>query len=372
MILNQNNVLLDQSCSISTFIVLPHLKCGGTERTAAELANFIARNGGKVSLLLMFRKEKFYKTIGGVEIFESDIDSTNWPTIIKLLKLVKFIRSTIKKKRPDVVLALGYIAFTLFATLGLRTKVIMSYRSNPERLRFPANRAANFIYNLTHTLLKGRVDGIIAQTNATSIIYRKKYTCPVITIHNFLREIKHYDVEKRNIIINIGHLTADKAQHFLIRAFSMLCAPDWELLILGEGPKHKELMELCKELNVDSKVRIEGYQKDVDKYLSMSKIFAFSSIVEGYPNALIEAMAIPLPVVSFDCNYGPSEIIRDGENGFLVRVADTETFALRLQELIDNPHLRKAFQSESCKIRMNNHIDTIAPQYIEFFISILH
>ena len=109
-----------------------------------------------------------------------------------------------------------------------------------------------------------------------------------------------------------------------------------------------------------------GYQKDIDRYLAMSKIFAFSSIVEGYPNALIEAMAIPLPSVSFSCDFGPSEIIRDGKNGFLVKVGDIETFASKLQELIDKPALRETLQSESYKIRKENDINVIAPMYLEF------
>jgi GalNAc-alpha-(1->4)-GalNAc-alpha-(1->3)-diNAcBac-PP-undecaprenol alpha-1,4-N-acetyl-D-galactosaminyltransferase len=244
---------MNRPLSLDTLIILPHLKCGGTERSATELANFIARNGGKVSLVLMFRKEIFYKTIPGVGIIEPDIDSEKWTGIIKFINTIRFIRSTIKRNKPEVVLALGYIAFTLFASIGLKTKVIISYRSNPVRLRFPGNRFLNSVYNLTHLLLKRRVNGIIAQTEAASQIYKRKYTCPVVSIPNFLRELEDYDLEQKNIIINVGHLTSDKAQHFLIKAFSMLNAPEWELLLVGEGPRHKELVELCKELKVDSR-----------------------------------------------------------------------------------------------------------------------
>jgi len=350
----------------NTVIILPHLKCGGTERFAAELANFIAQRDEKVTLVLMFRKEIFYDIIPRVAVIQPDIQPEGMSQVLKLFSSIRFIRSTIIRLKPDVVLALGYIALTLIASVGLTTKVIMSYRSNPERRRFPDNNILNSIYKLTYFLLRGRVNGIIAQTEAAADIYRRKYSCPVAAIPNFLRELKHYEFEKNNTIINVGHLTSDKAQHFLIEAFSMLDAPDWTLLLVGEGPRHKRLMELCIELKVDSRVHFVEYQKDIDIYLSSSRIFAFTSIIEGYPNALIEAMGTPLPVVSFDCNYGPSEIINDGVNGFLVKVGDTGILAKKLQFLIDNPSAREAFMQEAIKIRQDNHINVVGTKYLDF------
>lgn len=353
--------------NLNILIVLPHLTCGGTERAAAELANFIADQDGQVTLILMYNEEKFYELHPKVKVIEPDFNKKNTGKYIYVLYLIFFLRAQFKKLKPDVVFAMGYIAITLLSSLFLNTKVIMSYRSNPARVRFPKNLILNTAYLFSHWLMRSRVDGIIAQTSLALDYYNKRYSCPVVRIPNFLRELKEYKNERQNQIINVGHCAFEKGQHFLIKAFAKLNAPDWKLTIVGDGPKRKELEKLSMRLGVGAKIFFAGYQKDVDFYLSKSKIFAFTSIIEGYPNALIEAMATPLPVVSFNCEAGPIDIIRDGENGFLVDVEDIDTFAQRLQTLIDQPELRERLQHNALKIRYENDLSMIAPKYLQFF-----
>jgi GalNAc-alpha-(1->4)-GalNAc-alpha-(1->3)-diNAcBac-PP-undecaprenol alpha-1,4-N-acetyl-D-galactosaminyltransferase len=354
-----------KSSDLKLLIVLPNLACGGSERTAAELANFIVEQGGEVTIVLMFKEEIFYEIHPKVKIIEPDYPKKKIANFLNFFSIIYFLRYQFKRQQPDVILALGYIALTLFSSIGIRTKLIMSYRSNPARTRFPDNSFLNTIYDLSYFLMKFRVDGIIAQTELAAKVYRQKYRCPIVTIPNFLRELKEYNTERQNIIINVGHLTADKAQHYLIKAFALINAPNWKLMIVGEGPRRKELEGLSIRLNVNDRVIFTGYQKDIDLYLSKSKIFAFTSIIEGYPNALIEAMATPLPCISFDCNAGPSEIIKDAENGFLVEVGDIHTFASRIQELIDNPGLREQIQQKAMNIRCENNLSKIAPRYLQ-------
>jgi glycosyltransferase involved in cell wall biosynthesis len=358
------------SPNLHILIVLPHLKCGGTERTASELANYIVEDGGNVTLLTMYKREKFYNIHPKVRLIEPDISKNKLGKYFYIFFLVIYLRTQFRKLKPDVIFALGYIAITLFSSLSLKTKVVMSWRSNPNRVRFPENRIINRLYYLSYWLMRKRVNGIIAQTTLAAKFFKKKYDCPIVIIPNFLRELKEYKVEKQNLIINVGHCTSDKAQYYLIKAFKLLNAPDWKLMIVGEGPKRKELEDLSISLGLFDRVIFTGYQRDIDLYLSKSSIFAFTSVIEGYPNALIEAMATPLPSVSFDCEAGPSDIIADGKNGFLVKVGDIETFANRLQELIDKPALRLKIQSEASVIKKHNDLAKIAPRYVDFFSQI--
>jgi GalNAc-alpha-(1->4)-GalNAc-alpha-(1->3)-diNAcBac-PP-undecaprenol alpha-1,4-N-acetyl-D-galactosaminyltransferase len=355
------------SSDFKILIVLPHLTCGGTERTAAEMANYIASYGGNVAVVLMYNKERFYELHPRVNIIEPIIRREKAGKYLYTLYLLFYLRAQFKKQKPDIIFALGYIAFTLLSSLRVKTKVIISFRSSPNIIRFPGNCILNTAYLLAHKLLKGRVEGVIAQTSQAAVIYKNKYNCPVITIPNFLRELKDYKVERENHIINVGHCSFEKGQHYLLKAFAKLNAPNWRLIIVGDGPKRKELEELSNSLEINEKVIFTGYQKDVDFYLSRSKIFALTSIIEGYPNALIEAMATPLTPVSFNCDAGPSDIIKDGENGFLVDVGDVETFADKLQELIDRPELREAMQQKASNIRYENSLSNIAPKYLRFF-----
>jgi GalNAc-alpha-(1->4)-GalNAc-alpha-(1->3)-diNAcBac-PP-undecaprenol alpha-1,4-N-acetyl-D-galactosaminyltransferase len=353
--------------SLKITVVLPHLTCGGTERAASELANYIAASGGDITLLLMYHKQKFYEINPKVKLIEPEVVSNKSYKAFYLLYMIYFMRKHLKKLNPDIVFAMGYIAFTLFASLGLSTRVIMSWRSNPKRIRFPDSQVLNLLYKITHWLLRRRVDGIIAQTTYAADFYKMRYRCPIVMIPNFLRPIKEYHHERKDQIINVGHCSFEKGQHYLIRAFAQLNASTWKLFIVGDGPRKKELEDLANELEIGERVVFMGYKKDVDFYLSSSKIFAFTSVIEGYPNALIEAMATPLPVVSFACESGPSDIIKEGENGFLVTVGDVVTFANRLQMLIGNPELRENIQRKALEIRISNDLSMIVQKYIEFF-----
>jgi GalNAc-alpha-(1->4)-GalNAc-alpha-(1->3)-diNAcBac-PP-undecaprenol alpha-1,4-N-acetyl-D-galactosaminyltransferase len=355
---------------LKIMIVLPHLTCGGTERTAAELANYIAGIGGEITLLLMYKEDKFYQLHPDVRLKEPDFMKQKLGRILYIPFLLFFIRNQISNTKPDIVFALGYTAFTLFSSLGLSTKVVISLRSSPTRVRFPKNKLLNYIYKFAHYLLRKRVDGIIAQTHYANKSYTERYSCPVITIPNFLRDLKVYDQKRQNQIITVGHCSWEKGQHYLLEAFSKLRAPGWELVIVGDGPKRKELEELSRKLKIASNVIFTGYQQDVDYYLSQSKIFAFTSVIEGYPNALIEAMATPLPPVSFDCEAGPSEIITNGVNGFLVKTGDTDGLAQKIQQLIDDQELREGIEKNAYKIKENNKLEQIAGQYLDFLRNI--
>ncbi len=352
-------------------IVIPKLTCGGTERTAVELANYCVSKGINVTIMLMHKEVKFYGINPDVNLVEPSVYKRKIGKLIYPFFIIYFLRTRLKKVEPDIVLALGYIVYTLFSSLFIRTKVIISFRSSPNRVRFPNNRVLNLLYKFSHWIIKDRVDGMIAQTTMALEIYNRRYNCPIVVIPNFLRDLKKYEIAKQNQIVNVGHCSFEKGQHYLIKAFAELDAPDWKLVIVGDGPKRMELQGLSELLGVSDRVIFTGYRKDVDFFLAQSKIFASTSIIEGYPNALIEAMATPLPAVCFNCVSGPSDIIVDGENGFLIKVGDIQAFAVKLQELIDQPKLRERIQKKAIEIKYDNDISKIAPKYLEFFSEIV-
>ena len=150
-------------------------------------------------------------------------------------------------------------------------------------------------------------------------------------------------VLKENIILSIGRLITTKHHDRLIHIYSKLAAPGWKLVIVGGNSLKQNnlenLQQMIIELNLTGKVIITGKQKNVEEYYMKSKIFAFTSSVEGFPNVVGEALSAGMPVVSYDCVAGPSEMVVDGKNGFLVPVFEDEIFQKRLQNLIDNEDL---------------------------------
>jgi len=349
-------------------IVLPKLTPGGTERTAVVLANYMVVNCIDVTVLVMFKRDKFYELHPKVKLIEPDNFRDTYGKILSFPILLWYLRKNIKKEKPDTVFCLGYILLGMITSVGLKTKVIISGRSSPDRVRFPGNKLFNGFYNLCYTVLKFRINGIIAQTNYAKAVYQKKYRCPIIVIPNFLRDIKEYQHKRKNQIITLGRCSYEKAQHFLLEAFSKIQEAEWTLAIVGDGPLLQDLKNQANELNIAEKVEFCGFQKEVDFYLSQAKIFGFTSIIEGYPNALIEGMANGLAPVSFNCVAGPSDIINEGENGFLVPVGDVVLLAEKLQLLIDNTSVLEEVANNASKIKQTNELKSIAQVYTNFLI----
>ena len=349
-------------------IVLPKLTPGGTERTAVVLANYMVENGINVTVLVMFKRDKFYELHPKVKLIEPDNFRDKFGKILSFPILLWYLRKSIKNERPDTVFCLGYMLLGIITSVGLKTKVIISGRSSPDRVRFPGNVVFNAFYNFCYSVLKFRINGIIAQTNYAKEVYQKKYSCPIVVIPNFLREIKEYQHKRKNQIITLGRCSYEKAQHFLLEAFSKINAPNWTLAIVGDGPLLADLKNQANELNIAEKVEFCGFQKEVDFYLSQAKIFGFTSIIEGYPNALIEGMANGLAPVSFNCVAGPSDIIKEGKNGFLIPVGDVTLFAEKLQVLIDNPTVLNELSSNASKIKQTNDLKVIAEKYQRFLL----
>jgi GalNAc-alpha-(1->4)-GalNAc-alpha-(1->3)-diNAcBac-PP-undecaprenol alpha-1,4-N-acetyl-D-galactosaminyltransferase len=349
-------------------IVLPKLTPGGTERTAVVLANYMVGKDIDVTILVMFKRNKFYELHSKVKLIEPDNFRDKYGKILSFPILLWYLRKSIKAENPDTVFCLGYMLLGIITSIGLNTKVVISGRSSPDRVRFPGNALFNAFYNFCYSILRFRIDGIIAQTNYAKEVYKKKYSCPIVVIPNFLREIKKFKHQRKNQIITLGRCSYEKAQHFLLEAFSKLHAPDWTLAIVGDGPLLNDLKNQANELNIAEKVEFCGFQKEVDFYLSQAKIFGFTSIIEGYPNALIEGMANGLAPVSFNCVAGPSDIINEGENGFLVPVGNVDFFAEKLQLLIDNSTLLNEIVSNASKIKQTNDLKIIAEKYREFLL----
>ena len=130
------------NCSdMKILIVLPKLTCGGTERSAAELANYMAGCGGDVSIVLMYNKPKFYELHPKVKLIEPNINQSKISKYLYIFFVLYFLRSQFKRSKPDVIFCLGYIALSLFSSLGLKSKVVVSFRSSPTRVRYPNKQA---------------------------------------------------------------------------------------------------------------------------------------------------------------------------------------------------------------------------------------
>jgi glycosyltransferase involved in cell wall biosynthesis len=142
--------------------------------------------------------------------------------------------------------------------------------------------------------------------------------------------------QRRPRIVGMGRLSPEKGFDVLVRAFAQLSPwyPDWTLQILGAGPQRQELERLADSLGIRDNVQWAGWVDRPETVLLESSVFVLPSRYEGFPNALLEAMACGLPCIASDCESGPAEIIRNGLDGLLVPPDNVDALADALRQLV--------------------------------------
>lgn len=334
---------------------------GGIERASVSLANHFYKMGYKVSVLALYQSEKFFSLENGISFLEPDFSRANTTKILYLIKMVKYIRKSVSEIKPTTVLAFGEWTnpFVLLALTGTRYPVYVSDRMNP-LAKLPV--ISEF---LRKTLYK-RASGIIAQSNfAKSVLYEKTKAKNIHVIYNPVNAIEKIDCEVKNRIVTVGRLEEVKGHRYLIEAFARINYKDWELSIVGDGSLRSELENLASSFGVKQKVIFHGHMIDFRLQMSEAQIFVLPSLKEGFPNALIEAMSVPLACVATDTFNGHHEIIMDGENGLLVQPGNVDELTKALEFLIENNELRDKMKAKAFEVRQQLNFDYIAEQYLK-------
>lgn len=323
--------------------VIPSLQPGGMERVMSVLINgFIQQYDADVHVVLYgASRGVFYELDKRAHIYTPQWDFDLSHRTRDTLKTILFLRKTIKHLKADAILSFGsrWNSLVLLSCLGLRLPIFISDRGTPIR------SDKGFHAKMKH-LLYPFAKGIIVQTQTAKDIYQQKYRQNnYCVIGNPIRSINIPDNNVRdNTIVSVARLVDTKNFDRLIKVFETIGDKDWTLKIVGGNADGQHIMEELQDQREKSPMKnniiLAGTQKDVDSYLLKANVFAFTSSEEGFPNAIGEAMSAGLPVVSYNCMTGPSEMIEDGKNGYLVDVFDDATFIQRLQQLMNDNNLR--------------------------------
>jgi GalNAc-alpha-(1->4)-GalNAc-alpha-(1->3)-diNAcBac-PP-undecaprenol alpha-1,4-N-acetyl-D-galactosaminyltransferase len=339
-------------------VTVPTLGAGGMERAALNFAIMLSRQNIEVKLFLISSNTISYNIPDDIDVFYGKKKVSNKLLIpISLYKL----RKVTKKFKPDFVLSFSgkLSSYVILALKGVNDKVIPFHRSSPYR-------TYGFFNNLLNEMVFPKCKALVVQTYKAKSFFKDKYgNKNILVIPNPVREIfNDENIKKEKIILSVSRLVKGKGLKQLIDIFSKIKDKEWKLYILGKGYLRNELNQHIKELKLESQVKLLGFKQNIDYYLSLASIFAFTSESEGYPNALLEAMAAGLPCISFDCPTGPNEIIDDGVNGFLVPLGDQKQYIDKLIKLIDNKELRIKFSEEAKKLKETNSLENISNMLI--------
>jgi GalNAc-alpha-(1->4)-GalNAc-alpha-(1->3)-diNAcBac-PP-undecaprenol alpha-1,4-N-acetyl-D-galactosaminyltransferase len=249
--------------------------------------------------------------------------------------------------------------------LALKYHVYVADRSSPAK-------SIGKVHNILRNLLYKQAAGLIVQTHdAAQIACRYKRNMNIKIIGNPVEKKETNTVERENIILTVGRLVKTKNIDRLIKIFSKVNSEHkWKLVIVGDDAQGQHNLNILKKLSYDlgmsNYIKFEGFKRNVDQYYGKSKIFAFASSSEGFPNVIGEALSSGLPVVSYNCVAGPSEMINDGANGFLVPVYDDEMFAEKLQFLMHNKDIRSCMSSEAIKLIDKFDSRIVSEQFYDF------
>lgn len=164
------------------------------------------------------------------------------------------------------------------------------------------------------------------------------------------------------IILGAGRLTRQKDFPTLLRAFARFADErDAHLIILGDGEDRDALLALATDLGVLSRVSLPGFQTNPWCWMRRANVFALSSLWEGSPNSLTEALALGVPVVSTDCPSGPRELLQNGNIAPLVTMGDDQALAEAIEQMIDNPPSATTLQAAVAAYRA----ETSARRYLQ-------
>lgn len=361
-----------KNIKIKICLVIPSLQAGGMERVMSELATYFSSKKDIELHLVLYgiTREIFYEIPENIIIHKPSFQFNNNWRFFYTLKTILFLRGTIKKIDPRSILSFGeyWNNFFLLSIFGLKYPAFISDRSQPDK-------SLGRFHDTLRSWLYPRAKGLILQTEKAKEIYLSRNKHKNIAVignpiknNNGVTDIK----EREKIVLMVGRLIASKHQDNLIRIFAKVSQPDWKLFLVGYDhlkQKHMErLKKLAKDLGIAHQVIFTGKTDKIEELYAKSSIFAFTSSSEGFPNAIGEAMAAGLPVVAYDCVAGPSEMISDARNGFLIPLFNNNQFEKKLAKLMDDEQFRRKLGANARESIKRFSSDKICESFYEFIL----
>jgi len=175
-------------------------------------------------------------------------------------------------------------------------------------------------------------------------------------------------------IVSMGRLVYPKGFSYLIEAFALIHKqfPDWQLWIYGDGQEKAIFQNQINALSLQDKIVLQTPDADVETTMQKASLFVLPSLYDGFGLVLTEAMVCGLPCVAFDCECGPAEIIRDGEDGFLVELRNTALLAEKMAILLSDVGLRKSMGQKAAENVLRFETEQIMSEWKNYFEQLIH
>lgn len=331
-------------------------RCGGTERMTAVLANEFSKTHKVWILSLQMKNNRIFFPLNN-NVKHQYVQASGK---LRFIKQIYALRNFLRVHQIDwlINVDIGTSIYGIPAAIGIKSKVVTwehgNFYNNWGSRCFPYFRR----FAAKHS------DAMVVLTEKDRMNYQNNIPSkkPVFVIHNPVeRHDFHYDTESKTIL-SAGLLLPIKRYDRAIQAAAQVLPryPRWKWIICGEGPERTHLEKLITENGLKKQVQLLGTVSDMDEQYQNAAMFVMTSEMEGLPMVLLEAKSWGLPLVSFDIMTGPSDIIRDGVNGYLVKPYDVKTLSERIEELI-------LFEEKRVEFSANSQLDMERVSYKRIF-----
>ncbi len=355
------------------------MQAGGAERVTANLANHWSARGHRITIASFVGAETdaypLDPAVRRIALGGGGASGSAAAALVSNLARVRAVRRCLARTRPDV--AIGMMS-TAACLLGLAGGAHVGRRIGAEHIH-PPMAPLGRAWALIRRHAYARLDAVTALTpDGAAWLRRETRARRVVTLPNPVMHPLEPGVPRlvpgdhvrphRRLLLSAGRLADQKGFDRLIAAFTRLAPdhPDWDLAILGEGPLRDALAALGARAG-PGRVVLPGRAGNIGEWYGAADVFAMTSIYEGFPMTLLEAMAHGLPVVSVDCETGPRDIIRPGLDGLLVPQDDPDALCAALTGLMADADRRRALGGAAREVRERFSIDRIAAEWETLF-----
>ncbi len=346
-----------------------HNTAGGVERMSNLIMNQMVERGHQIELVTLDKKDatSFYPLNSFIKWHKLESgDTLQKADFFTRLQRILSIRRIVKTFKPDVLLAFQEASFlsARLSVIGLNIPVIAAERNSPSRFTFMGLSKRQLAF------LSFRFARFITiQSSSFTTYYPKGLHDKIKVIPNPVFQVASFpDIKKEKIILSVGRLEHQKNFQILIQAFAQIATafPDWTLVIIGEGKDRTEIETLVTNLNLKNRVILPGHITDLSSYYQKASVFCLSSLWEGFPNSLAEALSYGLPSIGFqDCD-GVRDLIKNGRNGILAEGnANIPSLTKVLIKLLNDEKLRDEMGLEAIRSVQGYQPSSIFDQWEE-------
>lgn len=338
------------------------LKFGGYEKVLLNLVKKM--NNHEISVITIKsggELEKEFKEV--CRIYDLNLSKTRY-CLPKLIKTIGSIKPQIIYVAFPHLIILTFISVKM---LRLKCKFIIGEHGFVEYNNMILKSMLNYIYKssdciitVCNELKSYLLEHFQLDKSKIKVIYN-----PVITEESYVllnETVNHKWFKNYKIITSVGRLSKDKGFQDIILALNRLNNKDIKLLIIGDGPYKKELLDLIDKLNMEDQIQILGYTSNPYKYLKNSDVFVMASEREGFGNVIVEALFCNVPIIAYNCLGGPKEILDYGKYGYLIEYGNIKELSNKIKNVLE-----KKYKNNTHEYSKRFSDFEIANEYIEIF-----